>query len=153
VTKVIHLVVRLKCPPDRAFALFTENDLLETWLTRHAEVQPYAGGKFELFWDPYDRENDCTFGCRITASAPGRLLAFDWKGPKQFRNVMNGCDPLTHVTVTFHACGEAGGPECTEVHLVHSGWGRSPEWVEARVWTEIAWGRALQGLRETLEKA
>ncbi|MGC8762730.1 MAG: SRPBCC family protein [Acidobacteriota bacterium] len=146
-TRVIHLSVSLACTPERAFAWFTQNELLERWLCRHAEVEPYTGGKFHLFWDPYDRENDCTFGCQVTAAAPGRLIAFEWKGPKQFRKTMNTCDPLTHVSVSFHEVRGEAGPE-TAVHLVHSGWCCSPEWVEARVWTEMAWARALEKLKE-----
>jgi hypothetical protein len=36
--------------------------------------------------------------------------------------------------------------ETTEAHLIHSGWGSSPEWEEARQWFVRAWGLAFEQL-------
>ncbi|MFX0080068.1 MAG: SRPBCC domain-containing protein, partial [Candidatus Hermodarchaeota archaeon] len=95
--KVIHCSTRLKCPPEEAFKMFIDNKLLPTWLPELAEIEARVGGKYELFWDPNDRENNSTIGCKVTAIAPNRLLAFEWKGPIEFKKLMNGVDPLTHV--------------------------------------------------------
>jgi hypothetical protein len=64
--RIIHKSVRLHCDPKQAFEMFTVNKHLESWLTTKAEVEPNLGGKYELFWNPTDRENDSTVGCRIT---------------------------------------------------------------------------------------
>ena len=143
--KVIHATVRLHCDSQRAFELFTVNERLQDWLTNLAEVEPRVGGGYELFWTPEDRENNSTIGCKVTAIAPGQVLAFEWKGPLQFKGFMNDVDPLTHVVVSFTPCSD-GGDSCTDVHLIHSGWRNTPEWDEARVWTERAWGVAFDAL-------
>jgi uncharacterized protein YndB with AHSA1/START domain len=141
VDKVIHVSAFLSVPPARAWEYFTSNALLQSWLTVSADVEPRVGGKYELFWQPDDRENNSTIGCRVTAIAPGQFIAFQWRSPKQFKSFANAADPLTHVVVTFSA--EQGG---TRVHLVHSGWRSSPEWEEARLWQEKAWLGAFKEL-------
>lgn len=139
--RVVHVAALVPVPPARAFAYFTSPDLLTTWLTTVAEVEAEVGGRYELFWNPRDREVDSTIGCRITALVADTLVAFQWRGPRAFRDFANGAAPLTHVVVAFVPVG-AG----TRVHLVHSGWRSGPEWEEARAWQERAWSGALREL-------
>lgn len=140
--KIIHVSAVLKCSPQHSFAFFTENKLLESWLTAVAEVEPRVGGKYELFWEPTDRENNSTIGCKVTAIEKGRFISFEWRSPKQFKHFANNADPLTHGTVFFIPQGNS-----TEVHLIHSGWRGSPEWEEARQWQSNAWTGAFRQLQ------
>jgi uncharacterized protein YndB with AHSA1/START domain len=147
--KILHHSVRLPCDAEQAFKLFTSNEHLQLWLTAMADVEPVVGGKYELFWNPEDRENDSTLGCKITAIEPGKFLSFQWRGPVQYKHFMNNADPLTHVVVFFLPCREENSPTpCTEVHLIHSGWKSSAEWEEARRWFEQAWDNAFEELRK-----
>jgi uncharacterized protein YndB with AHSA1/START domain len=132
--------------------MFTVNEYLQSWLTAAADVEPVVDGKYELFWNPEDRENDSTIGCKITAIERGRFLSFDWKGPKQFKKFMNKADPLTHVVVFFTPGEELGPNRTTEVHLIHSGWRDSKEWEEARLWFEKVWDKALEELAKLVEE-
>jgi uncharacterized protein YndB with AHSA1/START domain len=143
--KIIYRSLTLPCDAARAFEMFTSSEELEKWLTAKADVEPRVGGKYELFWNPAEPAFDSTVGCRITALEPGKLLAFEWKGPKQYSDFMNEGDPLTHVTVAFVPAEEEGKP-CTEVHLVHTGWRGTPEWEEAREWFVRNWEGALAEL-------
>jgi uncharacterized protein YndB with AHSA1/START domain len=142
VDNVIHISTLVAVPPGKAFAYFTNPTLLKEWLTAAADVEERVGGKYELFWQPDDRENNSTIGCRVTAFAPGQLLAFQWRSPKQFKSFANTADPLTHVVVTFVPEGSG-----TRVHLVHSGWRSSAEWEEARSWQAKAWAGAFVELK------
>jgi uncharacterized protein YndB with AHSA1/START domain len=139
--QVIHVTALLPIPPEKAFAYFTSNALVQSWLTAVADVEPRVGGKYEVFWQPDDRENNSTIGCRVTAMSPKQMLAFQWRSPKQFKAFANGADPLTHVVVSFAA--EGAG---TRVHLVHSGWRSGTAWDEARIWQEKAWTGAFKEL-------
>jgi uncharacterized protein YndB with AHSA1/START domain len=139
--KVIHLSVLLTVSPAEAFDYFKNPTLLTQWLTGAADVEEHVGGKYELFWQPNDRENNSTIGCKITAFEFGQLLAFQWKSPVQFKSFANVADPLTHVVVSFVP--ESNG---TRVHLIHSGWRSSPEWDAARTWQENAWRGAFEEL-------
>ena len=140
--KIICHTTRLGCSLSRAFELFTANKHLEKWLTKVADVEPWIGGKFELFWNPQSRANDSTVGCRILAITPNRLLCFEWKGPKQFKHFMNEVRPLTNVAVFFTPVKEG-----TEIHLLHTGWRDSAEWEEAREWFDKAWMMSLSELQ------
>lgn len=144
--KIIYFKTVLDCGPARAFKAFTVNELLESWLAEEADVEPVLGGKYELFWNPEDREIDSTIGCKVTAVEPGKLIAFEWKGPAQYRDFMNEADPLTHVVVSFIPDGDK-----TEVHLVHSGWRNTAEWEEARQWFVKAWEYAFNQLKEQVK--
>lgn len=148
-SKVLHLSVLLNTDVQKAFRMFTENELLQSWLTDIADVEPRPGGKYELFWDGKDRENNSTIGCRITAIEENKFLAFDWKGPTQFNHFMNKTVPLTHIVVFFlpHSGGDR---QYTEVHLLHTGWGDSAEWDEAREWFEKAWKAAFDRLEKSV---
>ena len=141
--KIISLSVNLRCTPNYAFESFTKEDILETWLTTVAHVEPFAGGSYELFWDPEDRENNSTIGCKITALEPETFLSFEWRSPKQYKHFANQADPLTHVVVFFIPVQNG-----VDVKLIHSGWRSSPEWEEARQWQEKAWQIALQELAD-----
>jgi len=148
--KVIYRSTRLHCDIHQVFKMFTVNKHLKSWLTKHAEVEPRIGGKYELFWDPDDKENNSTIGCKITTIEKNKVLGFEWKGPPQFKHFMNTAVPLTHVIVFFMPCSQVEPSPCTEVHLIHSGWGDSAEWQEAKVWFDKAWFNALKNLKEKL---
>lgn len=145
--KIIYLKTVLDCSPDRAFEMFTVNELLESWLTMKADVEPVGGGKYELFWNPENREIDSTIGCKVTAVEPGKFIAFEWKGPAQYRDFMNAADPLTHVVAFFIPDGDK-----TEAHLVHSGWRGAPEWEEARRWFVRAWRASFDELKRLIDE-
>lgn len=145
--KVIHVSALVAVPPAKAFQYFISPARLVSWLSRTADVEPRVGGKYELFWQPDDPENNSTIGCRITAFASGQLLAFQWRSPKQFKSFANTADPLTHVVVTFVPEGMG-----TRVHLIHSGWSSTPEWEEARAWQERAWTVAFEELKRVAKE-
>lgn len=144
--RILHHKVRLQCSPTKAFEFFVVEEHLVRWMTEVAFVRPELGGKYELFWSPEHPEFDSTIGCRITAFEPGKLLAFEWKGPKQYRTFMNVADPLTHVTVAFLPCRTNAGPG-TELHLVHTGWRSTKKWEEARLWFDRMWTYCLKELQ------
>jgi uncharacterized protein YndB with AHSA1/START domain len=149
--KIIHRTVRLHCGAQRAYEMFTVNEYLQSWLTVLAEVEPEVGGKYELFWNPAERENTSTLGCKVTAIEPNQFLAFEWKGPPQFKHFMNTADPLTHVVVCFVPSDELFTAS-TDVHLVHSGWHSTLEWKIARQWHIQAWEEAFASLRSQVNE-
>jgi uncharacterized protein YndB with AHSA1/START domain len=148
---VIYTKVVLNCEPHVSFLMFTENNKLASWLPKIADVEPVAGGKYELFWDPDDRENNSTIGCKVTAVEKNRFIAFQWKGPVQYEHFMNNADPLTHIVVFFIPLIIEENMK-TEVHLIHSGWQSTEEWEEARQYFERNWERALENLKKIVNE-
>lgn len=155
--QILHHSVRLNCDPHKAFEMFTVNKLVEPWLVHpyggsHTEIESKLSGKYEIFWDKNGRENKSTLGCKITAIETGKFLSFEWKGPTEFAQFMNTADPLTHVVVFLIPVGNRENP-LTEVHLVHSGWGSSKEWDEAREWFRRSWSSAFEHLRKLVNES
>lgn len=147
--KILHHSVRLKCDTHTAFQYFIDKVKLQSWLAPLVEVDTVVGGKYELFWAPEEPEYDSTIGCRITAIERDKLLAFEWKGPKQYSHFMNSADPLTHVTVAFFQI-NTGSETGTEIQLVHTGWRSTSEWEEARQWFQKAWDFAFSELEKRI---
>lgn len=145
-TAIIHVSARVNCDGEHAFNMFAINNSLEAWLTTRAEVEPRVGGKYELFWNPDDRENDSTIGCKVTTVVEPFCLSFTWKGPEEYKHFMNEVDPLTHVSVFFIPLSHVSKQPCTEVHLIHSGWRNSKEWQEAREYFVRSWINAFKEL-------
>ena len=69
--------------------MFPADRQLGSRLVPVAEVEPVAEGRYELFREPEDRENNGTIGCRVTAVERDRLIAFEWRSPKQFKHFAN----------------------------------------------------------------
>ncbi len=154
--RIIIQKATLNCSAEKAFEMFTDNKYLESWLTAEANVEPIVGGKYELFWEPDDPENNSTIGCKILAIEKPDYLNFEWKGPKQFKHFMNNARPLTNVTVIFAKSGDQAN-----VTLIHTGWRDTDEWENAREYFINAWKGAFIQLekyfnreqRETLQKS
>ncbi len=145
--KIIVEKAKLHCSTAKAFEMFTSNQGLESWLTVKADVEPQVGGKYELFWEPDDPENNSTLGCKILAIDKPNSINFEWKGPKQYKHFMNNVRPLSNVTVVFTAEGEQ-----TQVTLIHTGWRDDQEWEEARQYFINAWKGAFGQLEKAVRQ-
>ncbi|MFT4147005.1 MAG: SRPBCC domain-containing protein [Mobilitalea sp.] len=143
--RIIHCKVRLNCSRQQSFEMFTKNSNIQLWLADSADIEPYVGGKYELFWDIDNKKINSTIGCKITALESNKLLCFEWKGPEQFSHFMNIAEPLTHVTVLFIPDYE--NDNLTEIHLIHTGWKSDENWEKARIWFEYVWINALENLK------
>src|SRR5215211_592056 len=116
------LELELAAPLERVWRAWTEPGELEAWLAEQARVSLEPGAPFELFWEPAHPERNSTLGCRLTEVEEGRTLAFEWRGPVPFADLMN-VDPLpTSVTVCMEKLVSGG----TRLHLEHVGWGAGP---------------------------
>jgi len=145
---IILITIELDCEVQKAFNMFTVNESLENWLTQKADVDPKLGGKYELFWDPTNKEINNTIGCKITGIEKSSFISFDWKGPFEFSSFMNNADPLTHVIIFFSP--KDNEPNKTIIHLFHTGWRKDVKWGEARIYFENAWKNALQNLKDKI---
>nr|WP_241254428.1 SRPBCC domain-containing protein [Brevibacillus sp. SYP-B805] len=144
---MIQLSLQINRPVEEVFRMFTVNEHLQGWLTQEANVEPMVGGRYELYWNPANKEVDSTIGCKVLAIEENKLLAFEWKGSSQFHHVMNEVRPLTHVMVFFYPREEG-----TEIHLLHTGWRDTPEWEEAREWFTKAWSMSFSSLEKYLNR-
>lgn len=142
---IIIIKEEIECDIHTAFKYFTVNELLENWLTEESDIDPRVSGKYELYWEPKNREINSTIGCKITGIEKNKFISFDWKGPVDFQSFMNTADPLTHVIVFFSR--KDMNPNQTIIHLFHIGWRKEAEWQKARNYFENAWVKALQGLK------
>ncbi len=145
--KIIHCKVHLNGSQKQSFEMFTNSTKVQSWLAESADIEPYVGGKYELFWDLVNKNINSTIGCKITAIENNKLVCFEWKGPVQFAHFMNTAEALTHVSVLFIP--DNDNDNATEVHLIHTGWGSDDDWVKARMWFSSVWINALDKLSKS----
>lgn len=139
------IVIRSELPVslDTAWKMWTDAASLKTWLCEDATVGSKVGDSFELFWEPEHRDRNSTIGCKINAIDIGKNICFNWKGPVPFADFMNVSPAPTYVVVAFRPVGK----DQTLVVLQHGGWGKGPQWDEARKWQEQAWRKAIGCLK------
>lgn len=143
---IISIEQTFNAPVDRVWRAWIAPSDLSSWLAAKAKVNGEAGGAYELFWEPEHPERNSTLGCRLTALDPMKELAFTWRGPVQYSDLMNGEPPPTHVVVRFE---ERNGK--TLMTFRHLGWGTGSKWEEAKAWQEGAWRGAFEQLATLLE--
>lgn len=147
-TSLIEMNRHVQAPVKRIWDALVDPAQVGTWFAARANVVPERGGAYELFWQPDDPEHQSTIGCRITAIAAGRYLAFTWRGPDELSELMNEGDPPpppTHVTFTLTPDSEG-----TDVRVRHVGFGESEDWSRAIAWHERAWSAVLGNLEAHL---
>ena len=142
--KIITVNANLDVPLDSAFSYFSENTLLEKWLTVKARVEMKVGGRFELFWTPEDTDltNNSSYGCKVLAVERPYYFNVEWMGNAEQKKFMNTVHPLTNVTVIFHE----RSPGKTKVVLLHTGWREGDNWESARQFFIQAWQGAFKKL-------
>ncbi len=139
--ETLRFEIQVDAPIEKVWHAWTDEDTITRWFPPEANIEPYLGGSYELFFDPRDHDRMSTKGCVITEFEPMDSLGFGWKGPDQFADLMNDPDCLTHVKVAFRE--DKGG---TQIALTHGGWGEGDEWFEAREWHRRAWEGVLNQL-------
>ena len=142
-TRDIDISIVIENPVEQVFEAWVSPNLLERWLTHKANVEPAVGGAYELYWDLENMDQNSTKGCRITDMVPNREISFNWKGPKQFAEIMGD------QTQVFIRLEPVEGH--TLLRFVHTGWGAGPQWEEARKWQAEAWKEAIENLKNMLE--
>ena len=133
-------------PLAQTWALWATNEGLESWLTPLARVEGKLDGSFALFFNPADHSDNNTDGCKITAWAPERFLAFEWKGPS-WLSVMNDARYFTWVLLAFEVLSE----NTTAVHFRHGESGEGEDWKEARDTFECIWKAVFMKIKSPFE--
>lgn len=145
--KVIYKKVQVPLNTKSIFEWFVLEGKITKWLCEKASIETKNGGKFELYWDSKNVKYNNTVGCKINIYDYGKVLGFNWKGPREFNDIMNKIQPLTQVTIFFNYLEE----NLTEVILIHSGWKSSEQWDKAYEWFQLAWDESLKQLSAVVQ--
>ena len=97
----LRLEIWVNALPEFVWLAWTITERVERWFSPEAKIIAELGGAYELFFDPEDHSQQSTIGCVITHIEPMKKLRFTWKGPDQFRKLMNSPEAVTSVQVTY----------------------------------------------------
>jgi uncharacterized protein YndB with AHSA1/START domain len=142
----IQKEVKIQSDLDLVWRAWTESSRVAQWFAPAAEVEPKIGGKYEVYFNPSDKDTMSTKGCKVLKIEKSKLLVFDWKGPDQYAVIMNNPNELTVVEVSFTKQGKN-----ILVSLKHSGWKDSDGWSAAKQWHVQAWDDLLSSLKSKIE--
>ncbi|BFH68521.1 hypothetical protein J27TS7_51720 [Paenibacillus dendritiformis] len=138
--------IRIEAEPELVWAAWTQSARITQWFAPAADIEPRAGGKFELYFNPASKESMSTIGCKIVRYDEPRSFTFQWKGPDPFADTMNRQELLTLVKVTLEPAKRG-----TAVRLEHSGWMDTEAGKQVRQWHVQAWRQMLASLKAMLE--
>jgi uncharacterized protein YndB with AHSA1/START domain len=140
----IEMIRHIPAPVERVWDALVDPALAGTWFAAEANIVAEKGGAYELFWQPATPDHQSTLGCRITAIAPCRYLAFTWRGPDELNAIMDEGDPPpppTHVTFSLTPT-----PKGTDLRVRHVGFEEGEDWSRALAWHQRAWATCLDNL-------
>lgn len=138
--------ITIQADKSLVWRAWTESDRITEWFAPEAVIEPAAGGRFELYFNPSDKSSMNTKGCKILNILEEEKLMFEWKGPDAFAGLMNSDHNLTKVTVILEDI-----PEGVQISLQHDGWGESGQWDQAKQWHIAAWDQMLASLKQSIE--
>ncbi|MGE8205566.1 SRPBCC family protein [Heyndrickxia sp. NPDC080065] len=145
--KILTQEVTIHASLSLVWYAWTISERISEWFAPEAVVEPVEGGTYELYFLPGNREEMNTKGCKVTKLVQEKELYFTWKGPDQFKEIMNQGE-LTAVKVIFESIDE----NSTRVLIKHEGFKDQADWIEAYNWHQLAWSQVLSSLKSALEK-
>ncbi|MBU5444844.1 SRPBCC domain-containing protein [Paenibacillus sp. MSJ-34] len=144
--ETLQFQVEIASSKELVWLAWTQTERIVQWFAPGAQIEARVGGSFELYFDPANRDQMSTKGCKITLLEPMDRLGFTWKGPDDLAQIMNKEGSLTTVLVTF-----AENNGFTKVVVEHAGWGEGGGWEKAIAWHRMAWNQVLGSLKSALE--
>ena len=126
---------------------WTIQERVTQWFAPAANIEAWISGCYELYFIPGNTEQMNTKGCKIVELLDKESLTFTWKGPDQFKDLMNTEDHLTEVLVKL----EELDKENTRIVIHHTGFQNNGDWKEAIDWHTNAWRGVLSSLKSALE--
>jgi len=145
---VVETVV--EAAPAEVFRLWTSEDGIRNFLAPDGRVDPKAGGRYEMIFNPaVDPEGARagTKGACILRIETDRRLDFEWSvGVPSVSWDLKDSDFVTWVEVTFEAV--PGRPDATRVRLVHEGFRTGGSWETAFPFFQKSWRNVLDRLAE-----
>ena len=118
---------------------------MKSWLPIVANVEPKAGGKYEISW----AKERPSIGCKILIYEPNKCLLFEWKGPVDESFISSS---LLDIQVMIYFlpidCDKMNEEQFTEVRLILTSFNDLGNDEEIKIWIESAWANAFEKLIE-----
>jgi uncharacterized protein YndB with AHSA1/START domain len=134
--RTIELSTEIVAPPEAVFRALVDGDELVRWFPSRAESDPRPGGAFTYTFEFADESQNHISSGSYREVQPNEKVSYPWKAP-------HGA-----TEVEFRLRTSNGG---TELHLEHTGWGESDEWVQSMENHRQGWSFFLGNLKAYLE--
>ena len=144
---VISNELIINTPLNLVWYAWTIPERVCEWFAPEAMIEATVGGAYELYFIHGNRIEMNTKGCKIIKLIDEKQLQFTWKGPDQFKSIMNDENDLTIVNVSF----ESVNKDSTRVVVEHIGFKDDDSWRDAIDWHKMAWKGVLGSLMSALE--
>ena len=141
----IHLSAWLGCNVTQAFKMFTKKEHLISWLPFVANVEPKAGGKYEISWSM----EKPSIESKILIFEPNKYIMFEWKGPID-KSLIYFSQLNIQVTVYFFPIegNKMSEEQFSEVRLTLTIFNDIDNDEKSKIWFEITWANLFEKLIE-----
>ena len=131
---------------ETVWADWTTAEGLESFFAPKAIVEGKLGGAYEIWFLPEapkgqrGAEDGVLLGWQDSSEDGTRMIQFTWRMPPYMPEIV---DSMTVVQVWMVPQGE----NKTRVRLFHTGFGDTPQWLEAERYFEGSWNEVLKSYR------
>jgi uncharacterized protein YndB with AHSA1/START domain len=129
----------VKASMQEVWQAFTASESAQTFLRTEGADRTHARWPYEIYFKPANGAQS-TKGKWLLSYEPEAMLSFEWSAPPEVPAVRNA---NMWVVIRLNV-----GPERTQVHISHLGYGSGPEWDQARKHFEQGWAELLARLQQ-----
>jgi uncharacterized protein YndB with AHSA1/START domain len=141
---IVETIV-VKAKVAEVWKAWTTKEGIISFFAPDANIEAKVDGAFEVFMNPLAKAGDKgADGMRILALEENAMLTFTWNAPPSMPIARA---QRTVVTVRMAARGDS----LTDVSLTHTGFGGSPQWLEAHTYFEKAWPNVMKNLKKRFD--
>lgn len=141
----VEVIIDIEATPEKIISAFTDYDMLNDWWgVERNLIDKKAGGLYTLAWNISDKGFGYVSTGIIRDYQPGKILVID-----NFVYLNPDRPFLGPMKLTIRVKGKG---ELTELYLCQDGYQSGPDWDRYYEAVKDAWPKALQGLKDYLEK-
>lgn len=130
---------------ERVWWAWTTEEGLAGWLCRHAEVEPFVGGRYELFLDErLGAHREPELRCQVLSIDHPRLLQLLWRGPDESDLEAGETEVRVRLFPTLDG---------TRLEITHSCCEQTDGWEDTRAALERLWIDSLERLQVVVQRA
>ena len=143
--RALNYQLELPAQRDRVWWALTTEEGLANWLCQRAEVQPFVGGRYELFLEERsDQSCEPELRCQVLSIDHPRLLQLAWHGPEA------GALETSVSEVRVQLFPTLGG---TRLEITHACTDPCYTWDDIRASLERMWIDSLERLQVAVQSA
>ena len=143
--RALNYELVLPAQRERVWWALTTEEGLAGWLCQRAEVEPFVGGRYELFLDdPIGERREPELRCQVLSIDHPRLLQLSWHGPELRDQEASETEVRVQLFPTLDG---------TRLEITHACRAQEYGWDDTRASLERLWIDSLERLQVAVQSS